>query len=398
MKTCFYLFLALLMSAFFTACPATEDDVDPLFEVPDTYIFERDGQSTIAFGGQTTRINMAEELTQGMLEFDRTQAELDNMFTNPDGVDPFQNPMLNESTKSLRSKVAASRDLFFADAVSAAEIKADFDAWISAQVDEIFPNQNVPAAPGQAGQLADGSLVRYVNDWGLEYNEALAKGLIGGLMYDQLVNNYLSPLVLDEGTNRTDNDIETTVVDKNYTTMEHKWDEAYGYLFGASANPALPLDDVGAADDFLNAYLGLVDEDPDFRGIASTIEFDFRSGRAALVAGEYLERNNRAQRISELLTNVLVIRAIYSLKQGQAKLQGNPLNRGGAFHDLSEAYGFIYSFRFINGLIAANSDNYLATLRNAAGNGWWDINPSILDGLAFDISVATGIDLAAAGN
>ncbi len=52
-------------------------------------------------------------------------------------------------------------------------------------------------------------------------------------MTDQILNNYLSPAVLDAGDNVTKNDNDILADGKDYTTMEHKWDEAFGYLYGA---------------------------------------------------------------------------------------------------------------------------------------------------------------------
>lgn len=404
MKLSLYSFLALFLVLAATGCD-DDDDSTPSFIVPDTYTFERDGASTVSFSGQTARLGMAQELSAALLDFTKSEDALFTMYQNPDGADPFSDPTLNESTKSISSKVAASRDLFFTNATAAAAIKADFDTWISGQVNEIFPNENELAARGQAGQVADGGDVRYVNDWGLEYNQAFSKALIGGLIYDQAVNNYLSTAILDEGTNRDDNDMSITVEGESYTNMEHKWDEAFGYVFGLSANPARPLDDLGDADNFMNKYLGRVEDDPDFTGIAANIESDFRLGRAAIVVGEYRERDARANRIKEILTDVLVIRSIYYLKQAEAQLRATPLMPQGAFHDLSEAYGFVYSLRFVHLTIdgreidyTAFSDNTLATLRNADDNGFWGLEADELATLAEDIASVFFIDLEAAAN
>ncbi|HBY69569.1 MAG TPA: DUF4856 domain-containing protein, partial [Flavobacteriaceae bacterium] len=117
------------------------------------------------------------------------------------------------------------------------QIKADFESYISDQVNVVFPNENTIAEPGVAGQIADGSSVRYVNGKGVELNQTFAKGLIGALLTDQILNNYLSTSVLDEASNRENNDNQILDGDNNYTTMEHKWDEAYGYLYG---DPSIP--------------------------------------------------------------------------------------------------------------------------------------------------------------
>lgn len=399
MKLSSYAFFALFLLFTVSACGDDDGIPQPGLTVPATYTFERAGQSTVSFSGQTTRIEMATDLIQAFLEFDRTEEELDNMFTNAEGTNPFRDDALNTSGKSLRSKVAASRDLFFTDATTAAAIKADFDGWIAAQVAEVFPNQNELAAAGQAGQIADGSSTRYISAWGLEYNQAFAKSLIGALMFDQIVNNYLSPAVLDEGSNRVDNDAGTLADGKDYTTMEHKWDEAFGYLFGAAADPSLPLEDLEDADDFLNKYLGRVENDPDYTGIAEAIELNFRVGRAAIVAGEYAERDARALGIRQRLVDVIAIRSVYYLKQGQAKLEATPIDRGAGFHDLSEAYGFIYSLRFVGGEFTNSVvDDYLITLRNAPGNGWWDLDPSLLNEMAIDIANKASIEVSQAAN
>ena len=139
----------------------------------------------------------------------------------------FSDATLNESTKSIKSKVAASRDFFSANSAESAQIKADIQSWIEAQASEVSPNNNQLASAGTPGQIADEAAVRYVNAKGLEYNQAVNKSLIGALMVDQMVNNYLSTSVLDEGDNRPDNDDGIVAEGKVYTTMEHKWDEAY---------------------------------------------------------------------------------------------------------------------------------------------------------------------------
>ncbi|WP_026232093.1 DUF4856 domain-containing protein [Neolewinella persica] len=375
-----------------------DDDTRPALEVPSDYSFTRDAQSTVSFSGQTTRIAMAEELAVAMINFDQTAEGLAEMFRNTEGTMPFADADLNASTKSIRSKVAASHDLFFSNTTASTAIRTTMDEWLTAQVNEVFPNRNEVAAAGQAGQIADGSSVRYVNANGLEYNQAIAKSLIGALMYDQAVNNYLSTAVLDEGTNREDNDMGTVVDRSPYTSMEHKWDEAFGYLFGGSQNPAKPLTDLGTADNFLNKYLGRVEDDADFTGIATDVELAFRTGRAAIVAGDYAERDRQATIIKENLTKVLAVRAVYYLKQGETALTTTPANTGGAFHDLSEGYGFIYSLRFVAGQDATVVEGWITDLTNASGNGFWDLDTTVLATIANEISTAYGISVAEAGN
>ncbi|TXF89799.1 DUF4856 domain-containing protein [Neolewinella aurantiaca] len=396
MKTSLYLFAGLFLLFFATSCE-DDDDITPSLDVPTTYAFSRDGASTVSFSGQSERIAMAEELVSSFTDFSQTTESLNNMFTNAEGTNPFTDAELNASTKSIRSKVAASSELFAANSVLSAEIKEDFDGWISAQVNEVFPAQSEVAEAGTPGQIADGSSVRYVNAWGLEYNQAFAKSLIGGLMYDQIANHYLSPLQLDSGTRRTDNTAGIVETDESYTAMEHRWDEAYGYLFGASEDETGPLTDLGSADNFLNKYLGRVNDDEDFSDTAANIEAAFRRGRAAIVAADYTERDAQASIIKDELSKVIRVRAAYYLMQGKAALEDS--NMGGAFHDLSEGYGFVYSLRFIDGTAGEDiAESYLTTLRNADGNGFWDIDPAALETIASEIASSGGFSLEAAAN
>ena len=53
-----------------------------------------------------------------------------NVDENGDEVAPFSDPSLNESTKSIKSKVAASKDFFSANSAERSVINAQFEEWI----------------------------------------------------------------------------------------------------------------------------------------------------------------------------------------------------------------------------------------------------------------------------
>ncbi|MGB3799731.1 MAG: DUF4856 domain-containing protein [Lewinella sp.] len=398
------LFAFLLLACFFTGCD-DDDVVEPIFEVPDTYAFERSGSATVSFEGQRTRIAMAEELIDAMVDPTTSGTGLQAMFRNEgangEDVDPFSDDDLNAATKSIRSKVAASRDYFFADATTSAVIKSEFDTWLEAQATEVFPRWNELATAGEAGQIADGSRARYVNADGLEYNQVFAKSLIGALMVDQTLNNYLSSAVLDEADNRADNKAGTTEDGEPYTTMEHKWDEAYGYVFGAAANPADPLATLGDDDSFLNEYIQRVDADPDYTGIAEDIFTAFVRGRAAIVAGDYAERDEQAEIIQELVSQVIAVRGIFYLMRGADAIETGTPTAG--FHALSEAYGFVYSLQFTHdpGTDAPylNREEVAEVQRALVAdneNGLWTVAPATVRAQANLISDAFGLTLTEA--
>ncbi|MFK7813552.1 MAG: DUF4856 domain-containing protein [Maribacter sp.] len=370
---------------------------------PDSYSFERDGESTVSFSGQTTRLQMGDEIVSAFKNPINSAAKLGAMFAHEESAMDFENADLNASDKNMRSKTAASIDFFSANATEQALIRADFDTWITAQVDEVFPNWQVSATPGQPGQIADGSSTRYINGKGLEYDQLWTKGLIGALVTDQVLNNYLSITVLDEADNRSNNDNGVVAEGKAYTTMEHKWDEAYGYVFGLNADSENPNADLGA-DNFLNKYIGRVEGDDDFAGIADEIFQAFKLGRAAIVAKDYSVRDAQAEIIRLKISEIIGIRAVYYLQQAKPSLtQENPAY-GTAFHDLSEGYGFIYSLQFTRKpnsneayFTKTEVDAFLVDLMDDGENGLWNVTAETLDIIAITIAERFDFTLEQAG-
>ncbi len=393
---------AILALTVFASC-STGDVVLPdnnEIIIPANYSFERGDNPSVDYSGQTTRLQMAAELISSFNDFDNATAEsLSNMFSNSNN--PFSSPALNESDKSIKSKVAASNLYFSTNSVESNGIKNDFEAFITEQMEVVKPNREQLAEPGVAGQIADGSSVRYVNGQGLEMNQAFAKSLIGGLLLDQILNHYLAQAILDEGDNRSKNDEGIVEEGKNYTTMEHKWDEAYGYLYG---DPSIPTPNPNSVlnqsqDRLLFNYMGRLDTDSDFAGIADSTFDAFKKGRAAIAAGEYEVRDEQVAIIRENLSKVIAVRAIYYLQGGKEALAAE--NYGSAFHNLSEGFGFIYSLRFTNNpdtgmsyLSKAKIDGYKTQLLN--GNGFRDITPETLDSISEEIANAFGITVAQA--
>ncbi|MBT6881365.1 MAG: DUF4856 domain-containing protein [Flavobacterium sp.] len=372
---------------------ATEPTVAPV-----TYNFSRNGTTTVSYSGQSTRIAMGQEFISALKDEAKSEAELDAMFDHQSGNADFSDANLNASSKNIRSKTAASTDLFSSNTTDATAIKNQFDSWVSEQVSDVFPNWSTDAAPGVAGKIqeAGGGSTRYVNGKGIEINQAINKGLIGALMTDQMLNNYLGTAVLDAGTNTADNDAGTLADGKNYTTMEHKWDEGFGYLYGADdqENPTL------GADSFLNKYLARVDGDTDFQGIATTIYDAFKLGRAAIVNKDYLTRDAQVDIIRENVSKVIAIRAVYYLQQGKANLG---TDWASSFHDLSEGFGFVYSLQFTRkpGTTSAyfstsEVNAFITTL--TSGNGLWDLTADQLDTMSETIATRFGISVAQAGS
>ncbi len=395
-----------------SSCSTDDDDSSislpdaPNFEVPTSYTFERSGQSTVNFPGQTQRILMGEELINAFLDFNDTALEetLANMFANENA--PFQNQELNASSRQIRNTLADSEDFFLNNNAEAAILRAQFDSYISNQATIVQPNINTAASPGQAGQIADGTNTRYVSGQGLEFNQLFTKGLVGGLMLDQIVNNYVSASLLDAGDNRETNDNQ---VPRNAngtdTQMEHNWDEAYGYLYGVSPNQATPNTTIGDDDNFLNRYTGLVDRDPDFNGIANDIFQAFLTGRAAISQSQYEIRDEQAEIIRERLSTVIAIRAVFYLQQGRSALELPTPDFGAAFHDISEGLGFIVSLQFTRQpnstqpyFTRSEVDTFIDMVLGDGNNGLWDVTPQTLNTVSEAIASPFNFTVSQAGD
>lgn len=373
----------------FTSC-SSDDDASPDeqgYEVPATYEFSRNGETTISFSGQSDRLNMLSELstylkTDTNWPLDATKAL--NMYSNTDS--PFESEDLNNSTKQLKDKTAASRDYFATNTVVKAEIQAEFVAWL-ADAATASESGEETATEGFAG-IADGS--RLVDGNGLEIQQVIEKSLMGACFLDQVLNNYLSDAVLNEASNIENNDNEVLEEGKNYTTMEHKWDEAYGYVHGAGGGL------------FWGKYIVSVDGDPDFAGIADEIDEAFRKGRAAIVNADYGTRDEQIDIIREKLSLIVAVRAVYYLQDGDAKLT----DVATGFHALSEAYGFIYSLQFTRN--PATDEPYFtreevqAMLADLTGgtDGLWDIDQldGVLDELSAEIATEFGFTVEQAAS
>ena len=164
---------------------------------------------------------------------------------------------------------------------------------------------------------------------------------------DQIVNNYLQPCQLDSGTRKEDNTNGIMSGDKNYTDMEHKWDEAFGYLYGQEEDSK--RSDLGTAPNgkgtTLNKYFKKIN-DSNQPGLAEIVFNAFKTGRAAIVAGDYQVRDAQANIIKINLSKVIGYKSVDYLNGYMTKMAAG--NTADAFHALSEGYGFVMSLQFTN--------------------------------------------------
>ena len=351
-------FLLLIFPLLFIACDDNEDDIVNEVVAPATYEFTRDGVSTVSFSGQTTRLNQVDAIynylnfkdEDGGKPVFKTEAELKSMFADGDG---FMTGTLNGTGKKVRSKTGSG-----CNTTTGASVQVFMDNLLKEFATELgsTTEYNRDAVSGTSGRIAytsDPSKVIHVNSKGHELDQLFVKGLIGGMALDQIVNNYILPCKLDAPGYRDENDAGTTASGKNYTNMEHKWDEGFGYLYGQE--PDVTRTDLGSAPGgegtLLMKYFKKINADQ-VSGAKSgdpmgQIVFDaFKLGRAAIVAGNYEVRDAQANIIKVHLSKVIAFKAVDYLESYMSKMAGG--DTGYAFHALSEGYGFIQSLQFTN--------------------------------------------------
>jgi len=350
-------------------------------EIPYSYEFARAGKSTVSFSGQTARLNMADELYAALNTNTFTKAQMLEMFNDGTG---FAGEGLNTSGKKMGNKTAASP-------LASATVKPQFDAMITDFADNVIPNWATDASNGQAGVLTDATRTIHVNAKGHEIDQTFIKGIIGAMTLDQIVNNYITPYQLDAGTRTADNTSKTLSSGKDYTDMEHKWDEGFGYLYGQEAD-ATRLD-LGVAPTgngtTLNKYFKKVNASS-HPGMAVQVFDAFRRGRAYIVANQYDKRDQQAEIIKKELSKLIAQKAVDYINGYISKIANG--NTADAFHALSEGYGFVMSLQFTNdGTDTPYFSNSEVNAFLASMDNFWTVENSTLEAIRDEVKAKAGI-------
>ncbi|OXA99135.1 DUF4856 domain-containing protein [Flavobacterium oncorhynchi] len=400
----FSLYILPILALAFTSCTKNEDEDETFnYTVPVTYKFERNLVTSVDYSGQSNRLLMLDEMgnyyktaaTNGTIVDD---VVLSQMYSNINNR--FTGAGLNASGKLLKDKTAASKDYFslYLGGGSTTEQVSVRDLFETQFKNGNTASKGTIAAPGVAGIYLDGTSKRLFAANGLEPQQVLLKGMMGACFMDQISNNYLSLNKLDEATNKIDNTNKVLVTGKSYTTMEHLWDEAYGYVYGADNLTVTPN-----VFKFWSSYINQVNTDSDFNTVKADIELAFRKGRAAIVANDYKIRDAQIDIIKTKLATTSAVRAVYYLQEGKAKLATGDAGAK-SLHALSEGYGFIISLRYTNKpgtnspyFTKVEVDTMLASILSGT-NGLWAIDTlgAKLDAISTQIATKFGFTVAQA--
>ncbi len=330
---------------------------------PENYEFLHNGQSTVAYSGQTTRLMMAKQLTDALKNGTHDLSQLVQMWTTGTGFADG----LDNSSKILRSKTSAS-------ATASATVQVQLDELLETYSNEVLSNWSGNASAGVGGEYTTPGRTVHIDNKGREIDQLFAKSLIGALCFDQTSNKY-TEASYQAGLNNTDRD---PAEDNNATEMEHKWDEGFGYVYGmVEGNTTGDLSTDALLGKYLNKY-----------GDKVPVVFDaFKLGRAAIVGSDYTLRDAQSAIIKTELSEVIVGKTVGYLESAADELEANGITAD-YFHDLSEGWGFILSLQYTDWFSNSEVNSMLEQLD--AGNGFWDRTAAELDAMAAQILAVTG--------
>lgn len=211
----------------------------------------------------------------------------------------------------------------------------------------------------------------YVNENGLDIKQYIMIGIVGAMICDQINWNLLDIDILSSKEN-------TKLVDgKNYTEMEHAWDQAYGYLYALQDHNVIGADGVEYKDVLLLKYLNEITSNNLLPGLELEILNAFKLGRAAIIKNNDEERNKQAKIIYNGISKIIGKMASYYLgKAADERLKilnnstSNPYN---LCRELSKSYGFIYCLQFTRNPDTDEpffSNEYVNNMLNSISDFW----------------------------
>ena len=370
------LFMVSIIIMANVSCNNDTDPVNPIAEeiiAPNTYLFQRGGESTVSYGGQTARLDMAESL-MAQLEIENVSSlDLETMFDEGTG---FTDEALNSSGKKLGNKTAAYGD---------ESVLIKIRGFLTEYADVVSTSFNTDAAAGVAGSYSNPDRTVRVNGKGMELDQVFAKSLIGALVMDQVAYGYLSATKIGDDV---DNDA-TGLGAGEYTKMEHHFDEGLGYVYGQEDDITMAVAPQGNGVLF-NKYLKKVNADGgEEPGLATEIYDAFKLGRAAIVANDSEVRDAQAEIVKTKMSRVILHKAAYYLRGAADKLGATNVDYADYFHGLSEGYGFVLSLQFtynadgVSYFSHAEVAEMLSKLE--AGKGFWDRTADELNTMAAQI-------------
>nr|WP_294861556.1 DUF4856 domain-containing protein [uncultured Fluviicola sp.] len=294
------------------SCTYTQTET---YTVPTTYTFTNsNSESTVDYAGQTDRINQLIEMIQytdlGTTQVISAQA-LKDMFANVNGNG--NGNFSFTSTRNLQDKCFS---------LDTAMVLAHFTDIAAAS-----NSYMTPATNGQAGTLTSGTSTYLFNANGFDKSEMIEKSVMGSVFMYQALNVYL-------GSTNMNADNTTPVTGKPYTTLEHYWDEAFGYFAVPTNFPTATA--FAFWGKYCNSQNTALNSNQVMMG-------NFLKGRAAISNKVLADRDAAIVAIREMWEKIAAYQAMKYLDQA---VTNYGTDQAKCLHVLSESYGFIYSLRY----------------------------------------------------
>ena len=256
-KKCQWLAVLLTVaSLFLVACGSDEDTADSdldgeagaTIEIPQAYVFDSrfvEGESSVSYSGQVVRNLLLQDL----------KATTDSV--GKDGARPIAvsdmlklyeyDDALNLKTLTTTGGLAASESHYSALSTGKNLVGKISDAPVigyNRTADDLVREWFKAIADNSQDSDKLGTPMAYTTDDGVDMSQMINKVLIGAVPYYQATGVYLNGLLERDNSEARDGT-------DPYTSMEHGWDEAFGY-FGAARDYARYSDAqlAGSVDDF----------------------------------------------------------------------------------------------------------------------------------------------------
>jgi hypothetical protein len=356
-----YITAILAFISFIASCKR-EPDPEPIDDggivVPTTYNF-----TNVNYSGQTQRISMLSEMTTLMKTGNTSGTTVDanvlkNMFRN--SGNPFTLSDLNTSGKNLICKcfyLDTTYFLNYMDSLALCSISS------------------VPGSNGTAGVVvspSDNTKKYLFNERGIEITQLIEKGLMGGVFYYQSLAVYFSD---DKIGNHIDN---TTVTAGSGTTMEHHWDEGFGY-FGAPID--FPTNTTGMV--YWAKYSNTVNAS---LGTNITLMNAFIAGRFAISNGDMTAKFTQRDIIRSNWEKVCAASVIHYYNEALANLTDDAVRN----HTLSEALAFLRCLKYSPVKIITNQQ--ISDIEAMIGNNFYNVTINGINNAKDELSTIYNLD------
>tara|TARA_B110000037_G_scaffold66046_1_gene80511 strand:+ start:348 stop:1520 length:1173 start_codon:yes stop_codon:yes gene_type:complete len=330
------------------------------YTVPSTYTFtDAAGNNTVSYGGQTSRMDMLSEMvtylktangsnpSPATLNASTLLSMYDNSYTS------WADTNLIDNGKKLKNKTA----------LNDAGVQSMFEDWMNAAA---------TASPG------DTSYSYLQSTTGLEWTQVIEKGLMGACFVSQMTSNYLANISNDDNTVADD-----TSAGKYYTEMEHHWDEAYGYFTDAIDYP------VNGTNRFWGKYANKSYLEGNL-GTATNISLAFRTGRAAISAGNITDALAQKAIIVAEVKHMVAGMAIHYLNDAKGKIGTS--SQDAINHSMSEALAFIFGIQFVTDSPDMSTADIMLLVNQIEANvAGFTNNVQLINAAVDQIATATGL-------